>query len=80
MEITITAFGIAKDIFRTNALPIELENNSSVDMLKQELERRFPELAKLKSYAIAVNETYAANDVLIKPADTVVIIPPVSGG
>ncbi len=80
MEITITAFGIAKDIFRTNALLIELEDKCSVDMLKQELERQFPELAKLKSYAIAVNETYASNDLLIKPADTVVIIPPVSGG
>lgn len=80
MEITITAFGIAKDIFRTNALLIELEDKCSVEMLKQELERQFPELAKLKSYAIAVNETYASNDLLIKPADTVVIIPPVSGG
>jgi molybdopterin synthase catalytic subunit/molybdopterin synthase sulfur carrier subunit len=80
MEITITAFGIAKDIFKTNALLIELEDKCSVDMLKQELERQFPELAKLKSYAIAVNETYASNDLLIKPADKVVIIPPVSGG
>jgi molybdopterin synthase catalytic subunit/molybdopterin synthase sulfur carrier subunit len=80
MEITITAFGIAKDIFKTNALLIELEDKCSVDMIKQELERQFPELAKLKSYAIAVNETYASNDLLIKPADKVVIIPPVSGG
>ena len=39
-----------------------------------------PALKKLKSYAVAVNEEYATDDVILKPNDVVAIIPPVSGG
>jgi molybdopterin converting factor small subunit len=34
----------------------------------------------MSSYAIAINESYATDDMLIQENDVVAIIPPVSGG
>jgi len=44
------------------------------------LVEKYPKLDKLNSYAIAVNESYAEDEVILKEGDVVAIIPPVSGG
>ena len=38
------------------------------------------QLKNMASYAIAVNESYAVNDLVLNENDIVAIIPPVSGG
>ena len=44
------------------------------------LKNEFSTLENLNSYAIAVNEAYTNEDLILKTGDVVAIIPPVSGG
>lgn len=80
MKLNILAFGITKDIFGASEKELEVHDNIKVKELKDILENDFPELLKLKSYFIAVNEEYAEDDQTIAAMDEIAIIPPVSGG
>jgi molybdopterin converting factor subunit 1 len=80
MEITVLAFGIAKDIFGDLSIRIELPAGANTTTLKMLLENKFPKLKQLGSYMIAVNNEYAENKLVITERDEVAIIPPVSGG
>ena len=80
MNLHILLFGIASELININALPIEIQTNSTVSDLKKLLVTKHPPLEKMSSYAIAVNEAYASNETVLKENDVVAIIPPVSGG
>jgi molybdopterin converting factor subunit 1 len=80
MNVTVLAFGIAKDIFGGSSVEVELPNAAMTNDLKSQLEGRFPKLKALSSYMIAVNNEYATGDEAIKATDEIAIIPPVSGG
>jgi molybdopterin converting factor subunit 1 len=80
MEIGILAFGIAKDIFDGSSITVNLNNAATAADLKAILEQQYPKLKQLSSYMIAVNNEYAADDLVIASKDEVAIIPPVSGG
>ena len=43
MEITVLAFGIAKDIFGMESIQISLNGNSDIATLKMNLEEQYPE-------------------------------------
>jgi molybdopterin synthase sulfur carrier subunit len=79
MTVNVLAFGIAKDIFGGSSIEIEL-NDADVRSLKALLEERYERLKNLKSYMVAVNNEYAADDKPISATDEIAIIPPVSGG
>lgn len=76
----ILAFGIVKDIFSNAVIDVDCKNESSVDALKNMLEKKYPQLSQLGSYMIAVNNEYASDDDRINENDEIAIIPPVSGG
>lgn len=80
MELTLHAYGIARDILGGSVITLNLQEHLRVNELHRFLLQEYPELAKLKSLRIAVNEEYAADDVVISAQDEVVLIPPVSGG
>ena len=80
MQLTILAFGITRDILGGPELKLELPEGATVEELKAELVRRFPEFSKLKALAVAVNSEYAVNGEMLKERDEVALIPPVSGG
>lgn len=80
MKLKILAFGITKDIFGASEKELEVQDDLNVSELKEKLEEDFPQLIKLKSYFIAVNEEYAEDDQVIVNTDEIAIIPPVSGG
>jgi molybdopterin synthase sulfur carrier subunit len=80
MIVKILAFGITKDIFGASEKEIEINEGSQVKALKEFLEKDFPELKKLKSYFIAVDDEYADDDQVITRSNEIAIIPPVSGG
>ncbi|MFP7657208.1 MoaD/ThiS family protein [Chryseobacterium proteolyticum] len=44
------------------------------------MEKDFPELKKLKSYFIAIDDEYAEDNQIIEVSNEIAIIPPVSGG
>lgn len=80
MKITLLLFGITTDLLGTSSIKIELDNLCSVADLKSTLTKNYPQLKKITSYAVAVNEEYAQDNLLLKENDVVAIIPPVSGG
>ena len=80
MNIKTLFFGITADLVQNSGLQISVDENSSVANFKLMLKDKFPQLENLNSYAIAVNEEYAEDDLTLKNGDIVAIIPPVSGG
>lgn len=80
MKLKILAFGITKDILGAAEKELETQDDLNVGQLKRILEEGFPQLVKLKSYFIAVNEEYAEYDQIIVYTDEIALIPPVSGG
>ena len=76
----ILAFGIVKDIFNNSMIDVTLKDKSTIDILKKELEGKYPRLGQLGSYMVAVNNEYASDDDVVNVADEIAIIPPVSGG
>ena len=80
MKIKLLFFGITTDLLKTSSLDFEVSNNSSVQNLKSDLLAKYPQLQNIDSYAIAVNESYANDDLALQENDVVAIIPPVSGG
>jgi molybdopterin synthase sulfur carrier subunit len=80
MKVNILAFGIAKDIFGASTIAVELQGAASSADLKALLEARYPRLKQIASYLLAVNNEYAADDLLLDERDEIAVIPPVSGG
>ena len=80
MKTTILTFGIVKEIFNGASKEMNLKDGITVAELKNRLEAAYPEMKKLHSYLIAVNNEYAEDDLVLDSADEIAIIPPVSGG
>jgi len=77
--ITIQLFGITKDIIGASVLQVDMDGNSVFE-LRSHLSKSYPKLDKLNSLMVAVNSEYAADSLILKTEDEVVLIPPVSGG
>jgi len=80
MKLNILCFGITKDIVGRQRVELELPEAVSVAVFKGILEEKYPQLDHLHAMRIAVNNTYASDDLIIQADDEVALIPPVSGG
>jgi molybdopterin converting factor subunit 1 len=80
MKITVLFFGITTDLVGKNTISYSVNTSTSVENLKNLLKTDYPNLKNIDDFAIAVNEEYATNELLLKEGDVVAIIPPVSGG
>lgn len=80
MKITVLGFGIAKEIFGSSEIHLEVNDVLDVRGLRVLLEGKYPPLTKLKSYMYAINEEYAEDKQIINSGDEIALIPPVSGG
>ena len=80
MNVTIRAFGIAKEIFASSEIEIEVPELITVAGLKEYLRINYPPLDSLKSFVLAVNNSYVNETQLIQELDEIAVIPPVSGG
>ena len=80
MIIKTLFFGITTDLVGTSQLEIKVSNNTSVNDFKENLKATYPQLQNINSYSIAVNESYANDDLILQENDVVAVIPPVSGG
>lgn len=84
--MTILLFGITKDIVGSSTLSVPTSSATgrkipkTVKELKTFLGETYPELNKLSSLAVAVNNNYAKDNELINAYDEIALIPPVSGG
>ena len=80
MKISVALFGIAREIVGQSTLSFTTPAGQSAAGLLAELRRAYPDLAGLRSLAVAVNNEYAADDVVLHERDEIALIPPVSGG
>ncbi|PKP28973.1 MAG: molybdopterin synthase sulfur carrier subunit [Bacteroidetes bacterium HGW-Bacteroidetes-18] len=80
MRIQLLFFGIATDLVGENSIFYELKSVTTVQDLKNELRLNYSKLKNIEDFAIAVNEEYAEDNLVLKENDVVAIIPPVSGG
>ncbi|WP_405609985.1 MoaD/ThiS family protein [Polaribacter sp. Asnod1-A03] len=80
MKIKVLFFGITTDLVATSNLDLEVAEAITIVDFKNLLIKKYPKLENLNSCAIAVNEAYAEDDLLLKENDVVAVIPPVSGG
>jgi molybdopterin synthase sulfur carrier subunit len=80
MKLNILTFGIAKDITGDQLFQIDLPEGATTGDLKAALNAKFPEFSKLVSLAVAVNNTYTRDDLVLQENDEIALIPPVSGG
>jgi molybdopterin synthase sulfur carrier subunit len=76
----ILAFGIAKEILGSGSIDMVIDDGTTVDALKVSIAEQYPNLKKLSSFMIAVNNEYASGGHAIVNGDEIAIIPPVSGG
>lgn len=74
----ILTFGICRDI--TGVSELDWPEAKNVGKLKEELFNQYPELRKLASLAIAVDNEYVQDDRELKGGEEIALIPPVSGG
>jgi len=80
MKCSIKAFGISKEIIGGKQLELEVPEGTTVSNLKKTLFEKYPALAELRSVYVAVNTSYAAEELVLKEGDEIALIPPVAGG
>ena len=80
MKVKVLAFGIVKEIFGSDSITVELNTIPDTEHLRTLLEVKYPDLKRLASYMLAVNEEYTQGSSVIQEGDEVAVIPPVSGG
>lgn len=80
LEINLLAFGIARDVLGGSLIQLQLSQGATVGDLKAQLLADYPAFGNLASLAIAVNQEYAQDDLLLNSTDEIALIPPVSGG
>lgn len=80
MKISVLFFGITTDLVGQNSISLTMQKNTSVKNLKNQLKNNFINLKNINDFAIAVNEEYASDELILNENDIVAVIPPVSGG
>lgn len=59
---------------------VRVKENATVADLLEVLNSTYPAFQRLSSLAVALNEEYAEIDDVLHATDTIVLVPPVSGG
>ena len=80
MELKVLYFGVSRDQAGKDDEILVVRDKLTAGELRQELTAMYPNLEDIQSFALAVNESYAEDDLLLNQGDTIAIIPPVSGG
>jgi molybdopterin converting factor subunit 1 len=81
MNLSVRLFARARDLAGTPSLAVELPDGATVADLRRRLAEVCPALASLlERSALAVNDEFAADSVILSPAAEIALLPPVSGG
>lgn len=80
VELKVLYFGVSRDQTNKGQEDLVVMENLTAGELKKKLMEMYPKLEDVQSFALAVNESYADDEMMLKDGDTVAIIPPVSGG
>ena len=81
MKVRLLFFAVLRDIAGTDARELALSEGTTARDVWQSLRTQY---AKLTDYTqppmIAINETYAAPETILRDGDELAFIPPVAGG
>jgi molybdopterin synthase catalytic subunit len=81
MKVRLLFFAVLRDIAGSDERELSLEEGTTAHDVWQSLRQKY---AKLADYTqppmIAINETYAAPDAVLREGDELAFIPPVAGG
>jgi len=81
MIVAVRLFARARDLACLDVLEVVLPDGATVADLRRAVAKITPALADLLARsALAINEEFADDDVVIPPKAEVALIPPVSGG
>ena len=81
LALRVLLFAGVREAVGEREILVELADGATVEELRQELVRAFPQLAGIApSLSVAVNREYCPDGTLLGVGDEVAIIPPVSGG
>lgn len=81
MLISVQLFAVARDRAGCSSIQVELADDATVGGLRERLIADYPQLAEIVPRAmLAVDTEYARDDVRLRPATEIALIPPVSGG
>lgn len=76
MQITVRLFAMLRELLGADRLELELAEGASVADLLDTL----PEAVRQLPLVVAVNRTYATPETILRAADEIALVPPVSGG
>ena len=80
MKVKILFFGMAKDLAGESSDSLHVDEKVNIRVFRNILQEKYPLFSQMDSFSIAVNETYAEEDLILVENDIVAVIPPVSGG
>jgi molybdopterin converting factor subunit 1 len=81
MLLVIHFFARAKDLAETDQAQLDLPVGATIGDLRKELARKYPRLGPLLDRsALAVNNEFAEDGMVLEPGAEVALLPPVSGG
>jgi molybdopterin synthase sulfur carrier subunit len=80
VKITLLSFGMLRDYTGARTCEWSLDDDATVGALRAQLQQAFPAIPAGLHYAIAVQQQYATDEVILHDGDEVALIPPVSGG
>jgi molybdopterin converting factor subunit 1 len=80
VELKVLYFGVSRDHSKKDEERLKVKDGLTVGDIRDELKQRYPHLEDIQNFALAVNESYAEENLRLEDGDIVAIIPPVSGG
>ncbi len=81
MKIKALFFASCRDIVKNREIELEVPEGATAAEVLNQLCQTYPRLSDLRGrMALSVNEDYAAPESILRPGDTLALIPPVSGG
>ena len=81
MKVRLLYFGVLRDITGKSETELTLDDGTRAADVWATMRRQYPQLAGYEQPPlIAVNESYARPDTLLRDGDDLAFIPPVAGG
>lgn len=81
MIVQIRLFARARDLAQSDCVRVELPDRATVADLRRRIAADYPRLASLlERSALAVENEFAADDLMLSADAEVALLPPVSGG
>ncbi len=80
MRIKVTYYGQFRDITGLNEEEIEVKVGITVVELRDQVREKYPRIAEKREVLVAINNSFASLETVIKQDDKVAFFPPVSGG